>query len=58
MSYDLRCETLHFIWRQIRFVFVDFRLGNAGTKCAGGLVARVTQNAGDFEVMAGKSCAK
>jgi hypothetical protein len=38
MGYDLRCETFHFAWRKIRFVFAGFGLVDAGNEMRRGLV--------------------
>jgi hypothetical protein len=54
-GYDLRCETVHFAWRKIRFVFAGFGLVDAGNEMGRDLVAR---NAGDLEVAAGKKLRK
>jgi hypothetical protein len=52
MGYDLRCETFHFAWRKIRFVFAGFGLVGAETKCAVISSLGATQNAGGLEVAA------
>src|ERR1700722_3314082 len=39
-GYDLRCETFHFAWRKICFVFAGFGLVDGGNEMGRGVVAR------------------
>jgi hypothetical protein len=57
-GYDLCCETVHFAWRKIRFVFAVLGSSTQETKCAVISSLGVTQNAGDLEVVAGKKLRK
>jgi hypothetical protein len=57
-GYDLRCETVHFAWRKIRFVFAGFGLVDAGNEMAAISSLDVAQNAGDLEVAVRKKLRK